>query len=93
MSVAGAVVLYAILWALCFFIFLPRRIKTQKEEGKVELGTPLSAPADAKLKAKALWTTVLTTIVWLIVCAVLIYGNLEIEDIDFFGRWGDGSYG
>ena len=52
MSVAGAVVLYAILWALCFFIFLPRRIKTQKEEGKVELGTPLSAPADAKLKSQ-----------------------------------------
>ena len=93
MSVAGAVVLYAIIWVLCLFIFLPRRIKTQKEDGKVEFGTPQSAPTNAGLKAKAMWTTLLTTIIWLIVCLILIYGNLEIEDIDFFGRWGDGRYG
>ncbi len=93
MSIAGAVVLYAILWVLCFFLFLPRRIKTQKEDGKIEIGTPHSAPTNARLKSKALWTTLLTTIVWLIICLVLIYGNLGIEDIDIFGRWGDGRYG
>ena len=93
MSIAGAIVLYAVLWVLCFFFFLPRQIKTQKEAGKIELGTPHSAPTNTRLKSKALWTTLVTSLVWLIICIVLIYGDLQIEDIDFFGRWGDGSYG
>ncbi len=93
MSIAGAVVLYAIIWVLCLFLFLPRRIKTQKEDGNIEIGTPQSAPTHAGLKSKAFWTTLTSAAIWLIVCLVLIYGNLSMEDIDFFGRWGDGSYG
>ncbi len=93
MSWAGAVVLYPIIWFLCFFLYLQQRVQTQDEKGKVTHGTPRSAPAHANIKSKAVRTTIATTIVWGIICLVVTYGGLGIQDLDLFNRWGDGQYG
>ena len=93
MSVAGALVLYAVIWFMCLFIALPRRIRTQGEDGRVLKGTPPSAPTNPLLVRKLKWVTVAAVLVWAPIVLILVFDLVTIEDIDFFGRWGDGQYG
>ncbi len=86
MNLISAFVLYAVVWFMCLFIALPLRLKSQDEEGEVVPGTPGSAPVDPKLGKKVKWVTVFATIVWGILCAIIISGVITIEDIDFFNR-------
>ncbi len=87
MGVAAALVLYAVIWFLCLFIMLPRAIRTQGDSGPVVSGTPASAPTDPQLAVKLKWTTLLTTLIWALVCSLIISGLITIEDIDLFNRW------
>ena len=93
MSIGGALVLYAVIWFLCLFIALPRRIRTQQEDGRVLRGTPPSAPSNPLLVAKLKWVTLATTIIWAVIALVVAFELVTIKDIDFFDRWGDGQYG
>lgn len=93
MSIASALVLYAVIWFMCLFVALPQKIQSQEESGKTDKGTPASAPTNPMLKAKVRWTSIAAFLIWLPVCAVIASGILSIEDIDLFGRWGDGQYG
>ena len=45
MSITGAVVLFAVIWFMVFFIVLPIRFRSQQDEGEIVPGTPASAPA------------------------------------------------
>ncbi|MCY3880124.1 MAG: DUF1467 family protein [Rhodobacteraceae bacterium] len=93
MSLAAALVLYAVIWFLCLFIMLPIRIKTQNESGRITPGTPPSAPTDPMLKAKLKWTTLMAAVIWLPIVIIIASGIISVADIDIFGRWGDGQYG
>ena len=93
MSIASALVLYAVIWFLCLFIALPMKIRTQLESGKIVRGTPPSSPVDPKLRIKIKLVTVIALAIWIPVAAIIASGWLSIEMIDIFGRWGDGRYG
>ncbi len=71
MSITSGIVLYVVIWALIFFMFLPQWQVSQSESGEIVPGTPGSAPVDMKLKKKALWTTLCATVVFaLVFCAI-----------------------
>ena len=93
MSIAAALVLYAVIWFVCLFIVLPMKIRTQLESGKVIPGTPPSSPVDPRLRSKIRLVTIIALAVWIPVAAVIASGWISIEMLDFFGRWGDGQYG
>ncbi len=93
MAVSSALVLYAVIWFLCLFVMLPIRVRSQSESGDVVRGTPPSAPSNPQLKTKLKWTTFVAAVIWLPVAAAIWSGIISIEDIDFFGLWGDGRYG
>ena len=93
MSWAGALVLFAVIWFLCLFITLPLRIRTQAESGKIQPGTPGSAPINARLQYKVKLTTLIATVIWALVCLVIMSDLIMIADLDLFGRWQDGHYG
>ena len=93
MSVAGGLVLFAVIWAMCLFVALPLKIRSQEESGKVVRGTPPSAPTHPMLKQKVVWVTVAAIAVWIPIAAIISYEIISITDLDFFGRWGDGQYG
>ena len=93
MSVVSALVLYAVIWFMCLFVALPLRIRSQEEEGDVAPGTPASAPSDPMLGLKAKWVTISAALIWIPVSLAIEFGLITVEDIDFFGRWGDGRYG
>ncbi len=86
MSIFSAVVLLAVIWFLALLCILPMRIRTQGEAGSVVPGTPASAPEDAMIRGKLIWTTVVALVVWLPIVAVIIWGGLTVRDLDIWGR-------
>ena len=80
----SAIVLFAVVWFLTLFVILPIGIRTQGEDGNVAPGTPSSAPSNPEIRRKLAWTTAVATVIWAIICSVIIWGGLTIEDIDIW---------
>jgi predicted secreted protein len=91
MNVTAALVLYAVCWFLTFFVVLPLRLTTQGDAGQVVPGTPAGAPAGFVVRRKALLTTVAATLIWALVCGIILSGWIGIADLDWFGRMGRGG--
>ncbi len=86
MAWTSAIVLYVVIWMIVFFALLPLGQVSQAEAGKVEPGTPASAPADPKLGKKALWTTLWATLLFAVVFSVIQFGLITLDEIPFFSR-------
>lgn len=86
MTITGAIVLFAVIWFLALFIALPIGERSQSEAGEVVPGTPASAPEDAMMKKKLTWVTIITVVLWIIVCSVIVSGILSIQTFDIFNR-------
>ena len=86
MSVTSAFVLFAVIWFLTFLIVIPFRIKTQGDLGVVLKVTQAGAPEVHDLRRKAIITTGLSLILWLLITILIVFEIVTIEDIDFFGR-------
>lgn len=87
MTITAALVLFAVTWWMVFFCVLPLRFKSQAQEGRVELGTPASAPEDAMIGKKAKLTTLVAVVLFAAMYAVIVYGGISITDVDVFGLW------
>lgn len=88
MSIASALVVYAVLWFLTLFVVLPIGLRTQGEDGDVVPGTPSSAPSDPQLRRKFLIVTAVAFVLWAAVCSFILWGGVSVRDIDFWGRMG-----
>ncbi|WIV51381.1 DUF1467 family protein [Marivivens sp. LCG002] len=86
MSITSALVLFAVIWFMVFFIVLPLRLTTQGEAGEIVPGTHASAPADAQIKKRAKITTVVAFFLWAIIAGTLVSGYFSVRDIDWFHR-------
>ena len=85
MTITGAFVLYAVTWFMVFFCVLPLRFVSQEDAGSVVPGTPRSAPAEELVGRKARLTTLVATVVWAVICAVILWGGIGIDDLNVFG--------
>ena len=86
MSITAALVMFAVCWFMTFFVVLPLRFKSQSDEGVVVPGTPKSAPSGFVVKRKAWITTIAATIIWIILCSIILSGVITVRDFDFMGR-------
>ena len=86
MSVTSAFVLFAVIWFLTFLIVIPFKIKTQGDIGVVLKGTQAGAPEVHDLRKKAIITTGVSLILWLLITILIVSEILTIEDIDLFRR-------
>lgn len=86
MGIVSGTVLFAVIWAVTFFVVLPFRVQTQGEKGDVTPGTPSSAPETHNLKKKALITTAVASVIWILIAATILNGWITVEDFDWFGR-------
>ncbi|MEX5727548.1 putative secreted protein [Rhodovulum iodosum] len=86
MGITSAIVLFAVIWFMVLFIVLPIRLTTQGEAGKVEPGTPESAPAAPNLKRKVRIVTLIAVLIWAGVAGVILSGAVTVRDIDIFNR-------
>ncbi len=83
MSITAAIVVFAVTWFMVFFIVLPIRFVSQAEAGSIVPGTPAGAPAEENVKRKAWITTGIATVVWALICAVILSGWISVRDFDF----------
>ncbi|MEM6305381.1 MAG: DUF1467 family protein [Pseudomonadota bacterium] len=82
MGPVSGLVLYAVIWSLCFFIALPIRVKTQGDLGEIVPGTHAGAPEHHHLKKKALWTTLAAAIIWAGVAATILNEWITVADVE-----------
>ena len=86
MSVTSAFVLFAVIWFLTFLIEIPFILKTQGDTRVVLKGTQAGAPEVHDLRKKAIITTGVSLILWLLITILIVSEIVTIEDIDLFGR-------
>lgn len=86
MGITSAIVLFAVIWFMTFFIVLPIRLKTQGDVGEIVPGTQAGAPHEHNLKKKALITTAIAVILWCIIAGIILTGTITVRDFDWFNR-------
>ena len=72
-STPMAVVIYLTIWWIVLFAVLPWGVHSQDESGTVVPGSEPGAPMAPKLLAKALWTTVISAVVFGFVLMLFAY--------------------
>ncbi len=82
-QIVTGIAVYFILWWLLLFTVLPWRIKSQHEGDEVIKGTEPGAPVDPQLKRKAIITTIIAAIVWIIIFTIIKFNLIKIDDIPF----------
>lgn len=85
MTITGAIVLFSITWFVVFLCILPMRQISQSAAGEVVPGSAKSAPTDPQLRRKARLTTLISVIVWAVICGIILSGWISPFETDFFG--------
>ena len=83
MTITSAIVLFAVIWAVVFFMVLPWGQVSQYEAGDVVPGTPASAPSDAMIRKKLWITTCISIVAFAIVFCVIYFRWVTIDDLTF----------
>ena len=85
MSLITAIAIYFIIWWVVLFAVLPWGVRSQEEAGgAVTPGTDPGAPAAPSVWRKLVWTTVVSTLIF-VLCAVLYrYRLVTLEGLAAF---------
>jgi predicted secreted protein len=86
MTITSAIVVYSVVWFLTFLVVIQLRTVPQSDTGQVEPGTPPGAPAEEVVGSMAKRATIWATLIWAVICGVILSGWITIEDIDVMGR-------
>ena len=86
MKPLSALVIYALFWMLTLCAVLPWGVRTSAEAGEAAVpGQADSAPARPRLRAKALWTTVISGVLFGLYYANYVHGWIGLDDIPGWG--------
>ena len=88
MTITAALVLFSVLWFIVFFVVLQLTPGSQADAGEITPGTHAGAPANPQIKRKALITTAITTVLFIVIAGIIVSGVISIRDLDIFGRMG-----
>ncbi|SEV95384.1 Predicted secreted protein [Cognatiyoonia koreensis] len=86
MGPMSAIVLFAVVWFMVFFIVLPLRLETQGDVGEVVPGTHAGAPANLQMKKKVKTTSIWALGIWVVLATIIWSGLISVRDIDWFDR-------
>ncbi|HKA99855.1 MAG TPA: DUF1467 family protein [Methyloceanibacter sp.] len=88
MTLGFAAAIYFIIWWIVLFAMLPIGVRTSEEAGeKASPGTAESAPHMPNLLPKMVATTVLSTIIFAALYAIIVHHVITLDDIPFFPRY------
>ncbi len=87
MTLVFALATYFIIWWIVLFAMLPIGVRTQEEEGEVSPGTTESAPRYPNLLPKMVATTLISSIVFAGVYAIVVHHVTDTDDIPFLPRF------
>ncbi|HUS52500.1 MAG TPA: DUF1467 family protein [Thermohalobaculum sp.] len=91
MSITSAIVLYCVIWAILFYMINPLWQTSQSEDGKVTPGTPPGAPIDPMIRKKAIITTAIATVLFVLAILTLEYGWITLDNISFLKAPSEGG--
>lgn len=86
MAITSALVLYAVAWFITMLVALPIGLKTQGDVGEKVEGTHDGAPANYNPRRKAIYVTLVATVIWAIVVWIILYSGLTWRDFDWTTR-------
>lgn len=81
MSPFSIFVVYLLIWWVTLFAVLPFGIRGQAEENDIVHGSDPGAPTTINMKRKAWITTGIATVIWGIVCGIIITGVVTWDDL------------
>ncbi|WP_375461836.1 DUF1467 family protein [uncultured Enterovirga sp.] len=76
LSVVGAIGLYFVTWWILLFAILPVGMQTQADMGEITEGTEPGAPASPALRERAIWTSLVSALVFVGLAAFLPLAGL-----------------
>lgn len=79
MNPFSAFVVFLIIWWLVLFGVLPIGVRGQAEDGEVVKGSEPGAPIKANMWWKVKLTTVITIILWVIICSIIHFRLIDLE--------------
>ena len=77
MAITTAIAIYFLIWWIVLFAVLPWGVRAQDEDSPP--GTDPGAPRLPRLRAKLIWTTIISAIIYGIAIAAYHAGYLSIE--------------
>jgi len=78
MSPFSIFVVYLLIWWIVLFAVLPIGVRGQAEEGNIVPGSEPGAPVDSQMKKKIIMTTIIATLIWAVICCVIIFGWIKL---------------
>jgi len=81
MSPFSLFVVYLLIWWITLFAVLPQGVRGQAEENDIVTGSEPGAPVEANIKDKFKKTTIIATIIWVIVCAIIWSGWVSWDQL------------
>ena len=81
MSWTTAAAVYFILWWIVLFAVLPWGVRSQADSGDVVPGSDPGAPAIPHLKAKLVWTTLVSAVVFAAIATIYSYRLVTLDDL------------
>ena len=81
MNLFSAFVMYLIVWWLTLFMILPIGVRGQAEENDIVEGSEPGAPVNSDMWRKVKLTTIIGTILWVLVCTIIITGIFNWDDL------------
>ena len=81
MGITGSIIIYVMIWWIIFFSVLPIGIRSNKEIFKEKIeGIDPGAPKNPRIGKKFLITTLITTIIFVVICYLVKFDLLNLRE-------------
>ena len=78
-TISTAFAIYFVIWWIALFLTLPFGVRSQHEDGEGAPGTDPGAPIATQMRAKLIWTTVISAVIFAISYFAYDAGYLNVE--------------
>ena len=79
MSITGSLIIYVLIWWIVFFALLP--IDVNREKKGIIRGIDAGAPENPKIIKKFAYSTLITSIIFIIIFLLVKYEYLNIRNL------------
>ncbi|WP_075534539.1 DUF1467 family protein [Candidatus Pelagibacter communis] len=79
MSLTGSLIIYVLIWWIVFFALLPIDVNREKKQNII--GIDAGAPENPKIIKKFVYSTLITSIIFIIIFLLVKYEYLNIRNL------------
>ncbi len=78
-TISSVLAIYFVLWWVVLFLTLPFGVRSQHEDGALANGTDPGAPVLSRMRAKLVWTTLISAVIFAAGFSAFRAGYLNVE--------------